>query len=331
MKINNGVFGPLLVWLLFSALFAGALDSHAASGSSKQTVSVLYAGPLATVMEYGVGPAFTQATGIAYQGEAQGSVACAQLIRGHLRTPDVFISADALVNNTYLMGPANGDLVKWYMLIASSQIVLAYNPDSPHAKEFEEVAAGKMPWYKLIEKPGVRFGRGDPTIDPKGYRTLFVFPLAANYYHRPELNTILGEPQNPAQVFPEIVLMARVEAGQFDASFFYRHEAAARNLPYITLPAEINLGDPNFAAEYARQSYTNAQGVTVHGAPILFTVTIPGDAQHPETAVAFAKFLLTSKDLLHQYGFGDVPHQLGGDSSQVPPQRRSLVDGAFKP
>ena len=131
--------------------------------------------------------------------------------------------------------------------------------------------------------------------------------------------------------FVDGFLMARVEAGQFDASFFYRHEAAARNLPYITLPAEINLGDPNFAAEYARQSYTNAQGVTVHGAPILFTVTIPGDAQHPETAVAFAKFLLTSKDLLHQYGFGDVPHQLGGDSSQVPPQRRSLVDGAFKP
>jgi molybdate/tungstate transport system substrate-binding protein len=326
MKVT-GVVLFLLSLLLTMATF----DSGSASNSPSQTVSVLYAGSLGTVMEHGIGLAFTKATGIAFQGEAQGSVGGAQLIRDHLRTPDVFVSSDPLVNENYLMGAANGNIVNWYMLIASSQIVLGYLPGNPHAKEFDEVAGGKMPWYQLLEKPGIRFGRGDPTIDPKGFRTIFLFHLAANYYHRPELNTILGTPQNPAQVFPEIVLMARVEAGQFDAGFFYRHEAVARNIGYITFPPEINLGDPKFAAEYAKQTYTNAQGVTVHGAPISFSIMIPAGALHADAAISFVKFVLTSRALLRQYGFGDVPHQVGGDPGQIPPPLRGLAEGTFRP
>src|SRR5690349_1300743 len=49
-----------------------------------RTVSVLYAGSLATVMENGIGPTFTKATGYSYQGEAQGSLGAAQMIRDHL-------------------------------------------------------------------------------------------------------------------------------------------------------------------------------------------------------------------------------------------------------
>jgi molybdate/tungstate transport system substrate-binding protein len=107
------------------------------------------------------------------------------MIRDHLRTPDVFISSDASVNEKVLMGPANRNLVHWFMTLASSQIVLGYQPHSKFVPQFEQVAAGKLPWYEPLEKPGVRFGRGGPSIDPKGYRTLFVFGLASSYYHRP--------------------------------------------------------------------------------------------------------------------------------------------------
>ncbi|HVT17258.1 MAG TPA: substrate-binding domain-containing protein [Thermoanaerobaculia bacterium] len=91
-------------------------------------VSVLYAGSLGAVMENGLGPAFVKATGYTYQGEAQGSLGAAQMIRHRLRTPDVFVSADPAVNETVLMGAANGDLVKWYATVATSQLVLAFNP-----------------------------------------------------------------------------------------------------------------------------------------------------------------------------------------------------------
>ena len=296
-----------------------------------RTVSVLYAGSLATVMENGIGPAFTKATGFSYQGEAQGSLGAAQMIRDHLRTPDVFISADPLVNVNLLMGSQNGNAVKWFTVVASSQLVLAYNPHSKFAAKFQDAAAHKTPWYEVLETSGVKFGRGDPSIDPKGYRTLFLFNLAGKYYHRAEIPKLLGETMNPAQVFPEVVLMARVESGQFDAGIFYKHEILAHHLPYIEFPPEINLGDPRFSDLYGQETYTTPSGQHVTGAPIVFTITIPEGARHRDAALAFVRFLLSSEDLLKQFGFGIVQHRTAGDPAQVPAEVRTFVSGVFKP
>ena len=295
------------------------------------TVSVLYAGSLATVMENGVGPAFEKATGYNYQGEAQGSLGGAQMIHDHLRTPDVFISADPLVNTNILMGPQNGNAVKWFTVVASSQLVLAYNPHSKFAAKFQDAAANKIRWYEVLETPGVKFGRGDPSIDPKGYRTLFLFNLAGKHYHRADIPRLLGDPMNPEQVFPEVVLLARIESGQFDAGIFYKHEILAHHLPYIEFPPEISLGDPHFADLYAQESYTTPSKQRVTGAPILFTITIPEAAQHRDAATAFVRFLLSSEELLKQFGFGTVEHRTAGDPAQIPPEVRPLVSGVFKP
>ena len=303
----------------------------ASASPEDRTVSVLYAGSLAAVMENGVGPAFVKATGYGYQGEAQGSLGAAQMIRGRLRTPDVFISADPAVNESVLMGPKNGGMVKWFMVLASSQLVVGYNPRSKFAAKFEAAEANRIPWYEVLQTPGVRFGRGDPDIDPKGYRTLFMFGLAGQHYHRPELPGLLGDPRNPAQVFPEIVLMVQVESGRCDAGVFYQHEVEAYRLPYISLPPEISLGDPRLAARYARQTYTTSSSRQVSGSPILFTIAIPETVRHREAALAFLRFLLSSDSLLKQYGFGNVDHQVGGDVMQVPAGLREFISGTFKP
>jgi molybdate/tungstate transport system substrate-binding protein len=299
--------------------------------SQNRTVSVLYAGSLAAVMENGIGPAFMNATQFGYQGEAQGSLGAAQMIHDRVRIPDVFISADPAVNVQILMGPQNGNFVRWFSTVAFSQLVLAYNPRSKFAAKFQEAQSNKIRWYEVLQTPGVRFGRGDPTIDPKGYRTLFLFRLAGRYYHRPEIARLIGDAMNPAQVFPEIVLMARVESGQFDAGIFYKHEVVAHKLPYISLPPEINQGDPRFAQLYAEESYTTPSGQRIAGAPILFTVTIPEAARHREAALAFVRFLLSSDALLKQFGFSIAEHQIGGDASQVPAELRGLCAGAYNP
>jgi len=300
------------------------------SAEEEKTVSVLYAGSLASVMENGIGPAFVKATGYQYQGEAQGSLGAAQMIRDHLRTPDVFISADPLVNLNLLMGQ-DGDIAPWFIVVASSQLVLAYNPRSRFAAKFQDASAHRTQWFEVLETPGVRFGRGDPKIDPKGYRTLFLFSLAGKYHRRDDIPRMLGDPQNPAQVFPEVVLLARVESGQLDAGIFYKHEILAHNLPYVDLPPEINLGDPRFKDKYAQESYTTATGQHIHGAPILFTVTIPNSARHRGSALAFVQFLLTSNDLLQRFGFGNVEHQIGGDPTKLQPVLRGMTAGVFKP
>ncbi len=292
---------------------------------------MLYAGSLATVMDNGVGPAFDQATDFDYQGEAQGSLGAAHMIRDRLRSPDVFISADPSVNEKVLMGSENRNIVSWFVVVASSQLVLAYSPKSRFAADFAAAEAGTTPWYEVLQKPGLRFGRGDPTIDPKGYRTLFLFALAAKHYGHPEIAGLLGDPLNPDQILPEVALLARIESGQFDAGIFYKHEVVARELPFVSFPPEINLGDAAFSDLYAEATYTTPGGELVQGGPILFTAAIPSTVQNQAGAEAFVRFLLSSDDRLTAFGFGAVEHQVGGDGSQVPPGVRSLISGSFTP
>lgn len=313
-------------------LCAVALACVSASAAPKErAVSVLYAGSLAGVMENGIGPAFVKATGYGYQGEARGSLGAAQMIRARLRTPDVFISADPAVNESLLMGPENQGMVTWYIVLASAELVLGYNARGRFAQRFGAAEAHRTPWYEVLETPGVRFGRGDPRIDPKGYRSLFMFALAGEYYRRPELARLPGGPLNPAQVFPEVVLMVQVESGQLDAGVFYKHEVVAHKLRYIGLPPEINLGEPRFAARYARQSYTAPAGRRISGSPILFTLTIPKTARQTEAALVFARFLLSSDRLLEAFGLGRVEHRVGGDPTSIPAALRESISGTFEP
>ena len=319
-------YGAVVVSLLIAPMFLSCTDR-----SLNRTVSVLYAGSLATVMENGLGPAFSKATGYEYQGEAQGSLGAARMIHDRLRSPDVFISADPKVNESVLMGSKNGDLVTWFLTLASSQLVLAYNPNSKFAPQFQEAAAGTTPWYEVLKISGLRFGRGDPRTDPKGYRTLFLFDLAGKHYQRPEIPGLLGDPINPDQVFPEIVLLARVQSGQFDAGIFYKHEVVAHKLPFVSFPPEINLGDPKFSAFYGQASYTTPTGDHVSGAPILFTITIPKTVRNKESAEALVRFLLSSNDLLKEFGLGIVDHRVGGDEKQIPAGLRSFSSGKYDP
>lgn len=319
-------YGAVLVSLLFTPMYLSCADR-----SQNRSVSVLYAGSLATVMENGLGPAFAKASGYTYQGEAQGSLAGARMIHDGLRTPDVFISADPSVNQNVLMGDKNENFATWFLTVASSQLVLAYSPQSKFADKFQAAAAGTIPWYEVLKTPGLRFGRGDPRTDPKGYRTLFLFDLAAKHYKLPELTGLIGDPINPDQVFPEIVLLARVQSGQFDAGIFYKHEVVAHKLPFVSFPPEINLSDPQFSAFYAEASYTTPSGERVTGAPILFTVTIPKTVRNKAAAESFARFLLSSNDLLKEYGFGTVDRRVGGDINQVPAELRSFSSGNYQP
>ena len=297
------------------------------------TVSVLYAGSLGAVMEKGLAPAAERTTGYGIQGEGHGSVAAARMIRDRLRTPDVFLSADPAVNVAILMGPQNRNIVEWYLTFAAAEMVLGYNPKSRFKDDFEQAREGKLLWYEVLAKPGVKLGRTDPNLDPKGYRALFMFELAERYYRKPGLTALLGPPTNPAQIFPEPELLIRLESGQLDAAVFYRHEVVAHTLPFIALPDEVNQGNPRLAGLYAERSYTVDRGVTVKGVPILFTLAIPNTVRNAAGALAFVRFVLSpsGKAMLEQQGFRSTPVLVGGDPTTLPIELRSVVEGSYRP
>src|SRR5215210_144004 len=290
-------------------------------------VNVMYAATLVGTFERHVGPAFSQLTGFKFLGEGKGSIAIANLIKDKTRQPDIFVSADTTVNNT-LQGPANGDYVSWWVPFATTELVIAWSPKSRLAPAFVAAKAGQRTWESALLEPGMRFGRTDPEIDPKGYRTVFMFELDQQLTGDRTLSQkILGEPVNLPQLFLEEQLVARLQAGELDAGAFYEVEAIEAGLPYLTVPKEIHQGDISLADYYATATYTNRNGTKYVGSPIVYTVTIPSTVRNRQGALAFAQYLLTEPGQVELSAQGLVKAQpkLAGDASALPVELRVLV------
>jgi molybdate/tungstate transport system substrate-binding protein len=312
----------LLVVVL--GILSGHFTSTRAAGG---TVDVVYAGSLVNLNEKVIGPTFQTLTGYTYQGQGLGSLAIVNEIKSHIITPDVIELADPAAN-TLLMGTDNGNYVKWYITYARSELVIGYDPASKFAPLFNRVRHHKLPWYKPLLAHGLRLGRTDPELDPKGYRTLFMFRLAQRLYHLKNfVHRVLGSDRNPTQTFPEEVLVARLLAGQIDAGIFYLSEVKDLDIPYITLPPQINLGSPKYVKLYATQRYTNKEGKTFVGSPILYTITIPSTVKNLNGAVAFVKFVLGKRARLLSAAHGLLPTRVvtSGDVAAVPPGIEAVV------
>lgn len=315
------------VTLLTALAVALAGCGGAGSAGAAGPVNVAYAGSLVNLMEHKLGPAFDKATGYTFLGRGAGSTALANQIKSKLITPDVFISASPAAYKP-LQGDANENIVRWYITFATTSMVIGFSPKSQFAAKLQAAASGQIPWYQALETPGLRLGRTDPKLDPKGVNTLFTLQLAEQYERQPGLEqTLTGGAENPSQIFPEEELVARLTAGQLDAGFFYLNEVKDAGLPYITLPAQINLGDPSLASAYAQASYTNAAGVVQRGAPIAFSVTIPSTARNQAGAEAFVAYLLgeQGRATFTADGFTATPLALTGDGSTLPTGLKRFV------
>jgi molybdate/tungstate transport system substrate-binding protein len=287
---------------------------------SDQVVSVLHAGSLTPVFQTRLVPELAK-RGITVYAEGRGSVANGSMIRAGLKNPDLFISADDDVMERLLIGPDAP--IRWYANFATSHLVIAYAPNSPFAERFREAAAGRARWYDVLSAPGIKIGRTDPAVDPKGYRTIIALELAEGYYHEALRARILGDDRNPAQTFTDEAILTRLDEGELDAAFLYSHEAMIRKLPIIELPPEINLGDAHFAARYRRASVT-INGLEHVGEPIVFALSIPTAAANSQGAADILRFLIDGdgKKALTASGLQVTPLAFHGDLHAVPAELR---------
>jgi molybdate/tungstate transport system substrate-binding protein len=253
--------------------------------SEPSVVKVLHAGSLTSLVRKGIGPALFQESGITLESEGGHSVALAMAIKDQRVSGDVFLSADAGVNQI-LLGATNDDWIRWFVIFARNAVVLAYSPKSRFFTGFEQARSGKIPWYEVLLQPGVQFARNDPNLDPMGYYTLLVCALAEKHYHIPDLKQrLLGSDTNPTQV--NRMNIAQFERGEIDAMFLYVSAAGDLALPYITLPDEINLGNPAMETIYKGVQFTTNKGQTFHGKPISFSAAVLKNASNPQAAHHF--------------------------------------------
>src|ERR1700754_5089163 len=301
MRLNNGAGNEMIRKLVVSAaVIAGMFGVQQQASAQDNTVNVLYAGSLVNLMERSVKPAFEKETGLHFEGYAAGSNKIANEIKGKLRRGDVFISASPKVN-TSLMGAANGEHVTWYVNFAESPLMIGYNPQSKFAAQFKSKR-----WDEVLQEPGIRIGRTDPKLDPKGAFTVEMVTKAAALYKEPDLvQKTLGAPENPEQVLPEETLVGRLQSGQLDAGFFYSTETSDLKIPAIHPAPELQ----------AKASYT---------------LTILGDAPDAQGAARFVDFLLSAKgrELLKEHGVDVVKPTVVGNVQSIPPSVQAVIDAA---
>lgn len=293
------------------------------------TVTIFHAGSLSNVVQQDLAPAFTRATGYSVVLTSGHAVALANTIRSGTGRPDVFMSADAEVN-TLLMGPSNGERVRWFLGMAGSRMVIAYSPRSRFAADLYAAAAGTRPWYEVLQSRGFVFKRSDPRNDPGGYRTLFVFQLAEDFYGVPGLkDQILHGNENESQFVTGVP--AGLTDGTIDAMMMYVSSAHGAGLPFIQLPDAIDLGNTAFAKYYRQAQYTNPQGQHFYGTPAVYSITILSHAHNPLGAEAFVRTVVSSEGqaAFRRHGFVSVPVVVGGDKDAVPPMLQGVIQGVY--
>ena len=307
---------PFIASLAAAVLGMSWLRSVASAASD---VIVLYAGSLVTIMENVVKPAVAK-DGLDFKGEAKGSLALANLIKSGLRSPDVFISADTKVLDGLMTADAK-NVVQWYAAFATTRLVIGYSATSPFATDFVAVGRGTKKLADVLLAPNIRIGRTDPTVDPKGYRSIIAARLLESSGYAPAgfASRILGDDRNAAQIFPEETLLARLESGDLDCAFLYATESTARRFPAVEIPAVANLGDPSQASHYATVSVT-IEGAKHAGAPAVYGITIPTVAQNKIAGESFVTFLLGSqgRSLLESSGVTVIKPAIVGDRASVP-------------
>ncbi|HPJ73518.1 MAG: tungstate ABC transporter substrate-binding protein WtpA [Methanoregulaceae archaeon] len=273
--------------------------------------------------------------------EPAGSVECVKKVTETGKPADVVASADYALIPQYMV-PDDAD---WYLTFAKNTMTLAYTDQSRHASE---ITADN--WYAILGQEGVRWAFSDPNADPCGYRTPMVIKLAEGYYGDEAIfKNLVEDHSNIVATFEDgvwtidatdpapdgtkltirpksVELVQMVQAGGIDYAWEYRSVAVQNGLKFIELPEQIDLSAIEYADNYKTVKVKSVKGddVTYYtGSPIVYGVTVPKIAEHPEMGLEFVKMLigpvgqaiLTSDGqppIIPAGGYGDVPAELSG-------------------
>ena len=291
-EIMGGVLGIVAALLIAAGCTGSGERTDTTRGVSRQRVLVVYnAGSLARPLRAAL-DSFAVRRGIEVQQENAGSLETARKLTELHKIPDVIALADYEVFPRLLM-PSH---TSWYAQFARNRMVLAYTPRSRYASEIDGTN-----WWRILLRPEVEVGRANPHLDPNGYRSLLVLQLAERQYRQPGLAKRLLERAPERNVRPkEADLVALLQAGELDYAWSYESLAQAASLSYVRLPSEIDLGSPADSARYAVASVRVAgsserDSLEFRGQPIVYGLSIPVGAPHPEIATEFVAFLLSEE------------------------------------
>ncbi|RXE57340.1 tungsten ABC transporter substrate-binding protein [Methanoculleus taiwanensis] len=261
--------------------------------------------------------------GVDVRVEGHGSIQAVRQVTDLHRAVDVVAVADASLIPDMMFRPmedGSGNYTDTCTPFATNEMVIAYTEKSLYADEIT-----RENWYTILARPDVRVGFSNPMLDACGYRALMVTALAEEHYgNRALFDAIIGDHLDPrpavnrsggtvAITLPEVLrpsdgkvqirdgsiyLLSLLDAGGIDYAFEYRSVADAHGLSSINLPPEIDLSSAAYTDTYRNVTVQlgfqrfGSIGSLRTGAPIVYALTVPATAEHPEKAASFVAFML---------------------------------------
>ncbi|WP_449370099.1 extracellular solute-binding protein [Thiomonas sp.] len=308
----------------FSLAFGALALAAACTTAQAETLTVYAAGTL--------GKTFTTLArgfeklhpGVTVQPQFGGSVKMVKLVTVLHQPADVVAVADYSVIPKYMFKGDEGGkpTADWSIGFLGNAITFIYTPKSKDAKEID---AGN--WWKILSEPGVQIGRSNPDTDPSGYQTLQMLQLASRYYKQPDLEArVLANSPDSNMRDTETDLISALELGQIDYLAIYRSDAVQHHMKSLDLPAQINLSDPKFDAEYAKAVAKTKNG-ELTGRPIIYALTIPTNAPHPKLAQEFIAYVLgpEGQKVIADNGFIPLKQPYAMHRDKVPSALRKLT------
>jgi molybdate/tungstate transport system substrate-binding protein len=291
--------------------------------------------------------------------EGHGSIQVIRHVTELFEEADVLIVADdsliPMMMYNIKVPETDTPFADWNIRFATNSLGVAYRSSSKYA---DEINADN--WYDILARPDTRVGFADARLDACGYYTLMMLSLAGLYYGKDTiLEDVLGGFDPPLRiedegtvtvvVVPEILrpdnektvvrsssirLLALLESGDINYSFEYESVARQHNLGFLRLPPEIDLGDAAQSNFYSRVKvrldFQRFASITPEftGQPIVYGVTIPRNAPHPEIARGYIEFLLGVEG---QRIFNDYFHPLltpvADNPDNLPPALWDFLNG----
>lgn len=221
--------------------------------------------------------------------EAAGSKDCARKISDLKKKCDVLLSSDYKVIDDLLIP----EYASWNIKFATNEMTIVYTAHSRYANDINQ-----NNWYEILLKKDVAFARSDPESDPCGVRSIMTMKLAERFYGKPNLSSKMISKDLNYMRPKETDLLALLESKAVDYIFLYRSVAEQHKLKYLILPDEINLKRDDLSDIYAKvsvQSTGKKPGeIKIEtGAPMLYGLAIPNNAENYKVAEAFLTFFLS--------------------------------------
>lgn len=309
---------------LLTIILTVSIISQGCADRSSNEIVFFHAGSLAVPVAELVKAYEAENPGIRIITEAAGSLVTARKITELGKPCDIMASADYQVIDELLIP----GYAAWNIGFATNEIVIAFTPRSRYSEDISD-----SNWTDILLRDNVFYGRSDPDSDPCGYRTLMTLKLAEEWYGIPGLAERFSQKDRSFIRPKEIDLTALLETGAVDYVFQYKSVAVQHGQKFLELPAEINLGDPEFSERYRSVSVDVAgrspgETMTIRGDYILYGITLLNNAPNREEAEKFLAFILSpgGRSVIELKGQNPVVPPVVKGSTGIPePVQREII------